>query len=111
MHELAIARDIAEDIRRRAESEGLSRASEVRVELGALLRFDAEICSELLRQMLKDTPLKDAAFNVAEVPAAARCEKCGSTFDPDPDIPQCPRCESFKIAITAGQGWKVVSIK
>jgi hydrogenase nickel incorporation protein HypA/HybF len=109
MHEFHIAKNIAEEVRRRAK--GLARVKAVDVQLGALLRFDAAMCAELLEQMLKDARFEETAFNVAVLPGVARCSACGAEFQPDPDVPQCPKCESLKVEIISGKDWKVTSVK
>jgi Zn finger protein HypA/HybF involved in hydrogenase expression len=109
MHEFHIAKNIAEEIRRRAAK--LAQVRQVDVQIGALLRFDATMCAELLAQMLKEPRFEDTVFNVAVLPAAARCAACGAEFEPAPDVPQCPKCESLKAEIISGKDWKVTSVK
>jgi len=111
MHEFHIAKDIAEEIKRRAAAEKRAKVKAVGVELGALLRFDAGMCAGLLQQLLQDTPAAGAEFNVTVMPALAQCAECGKKFDPDPDVPQCPECDSLKVEIISGEGWKIMSMK
>jgi len=109
MHEFHIAKSIAEEIRNRTS--GHARVKSVDVQLGALLRFDATMCAELLAQMLKEPRFEDTVFNVTVLPGVARCAVCGAEFEPAPDVPQCPKCESLKVEITSGKDWKVTSVK
>lgn len=111
MHEFHIAKDIAEEIKRRAAAGKRAKVKSVAVQLGALLRFDAGMCAGLLQQLLQGTPAAGAEFIVNVVPALARCHACGKEFQPDPYVPQCPACDSLKTEILSGKGWKIVAMK
>jgi hydrogenase nickel incorporation protein HypA/HybF len=112
MHEMGIALQVI-DIALRSIPEDLSRrpVSAIRLKVGKLaavvpasLRFCFEVAA-------KETPLKNAALVIEEIPVTLRCNDCKSEQTVETPVFICNRCGGGSIQIISGQELDIDSIE
>jgi Zn finger protein HypA/HybF involved in hydrogenase expression len=110
-HEIMIAREIAEKVRRAAEETNAKGVVAVELEVGDLAFLDTANIEMWLRQALADGPGRDAAVRIDTVASTLTSADCD--FHGQPEIPEnhdhhlplpsleCPRCGSANVALEA----------
>jgi hydrogenase nickel incorporation protein HypA/HybF len=109
MHEVTIAREIAEKVVREAERANAKSVVAIEVELGDLTFLDPVNMEMWVRQALAEGPAKGAALRIDVVASTLVCGACG--FQGPPEIPDhhdhhlpppsldCPRCGSSDVRL------------
>jgi hydrogenase nickel incorporation protein HypA/HybF len=118
MHELKLARTVAEIAARHAEGR-VVRVVSVRV--GALRQVVPESLAFCFEALAAEHGLPGARLDYETVPAWLRCEECGREWDPAPPpardaaelLPsfRCPDCGSARAAVTRGEELEVTSLE
>jgi hydrogenase nickel insertion protein HypA len=112
MHEVTMARQIAEAVIREAENANAKRVLAVELELGDLAFLDPDNIEIWVREALAEGLAKDATLKIGVARSSLTCNACGFSGPPnipeDHDhhlplpIPYCPRCRSSDVQL-AGQ--------
>jgi hydrogenase nickel insertion protein HypA len=114
MHEVTLAREIAEAIIREAENANAKRVLSVELELGDLAFLDPDNIEIWVREALAEGPGKDAVLKISMARSSLTCNACG--FSGVPDIPEdhdhhlplptpyCPRCRSDDVQLDGQTG-------
>ena len=109
MHEITLAREIAERVTREAEKANAKSVVSVEVEVGDLAFLDPDNMEMWVRQALAGSRAEGAAINIDVVASTLTCAACG--FEGPPDVPEyhdhhvplpplsCPRCGSADIRL------------
>ncbi len=105
MHEVHTARKIARMALSTAKSQGRSTFKGVRVRIGAWTGIDVE---HLKHDFETVAPGVDLQVEVVE--PSARCEDCGSSFQPDSATLACSVCGSRKVRLLQTRDIEVVHI-
>jgi hydrogenase nickel insertion protein HypA len=111
VHEIVIAREIAERVARAAEQANARNVLSVKVEVGDLAFLDPANMETWVRQALAGSNAEDAAVTVDVVASTLTCADCG--FEGPPEVPEyhdhhlplppqpCPRCGSSAVTLEA----------
>lgn len=111
MHEITIAREIAEKVTREAEKANAKSVVSVAVEVGDLAFLDPVSMEMWVRQALAGGRAANAAINIDVVVSTLTCAACG--FEGPPEVPEyhdhhlplpplsCPRCGSADARLDA----------
>ena len=104
MHEMTLAREIAEKVTRAAEKANAKSVVSVELEVGDLAFLDPVSMETWVRQALAGSRAENAAVNIDVVASTLTCADCG--FEGPPEVPEyhdhhlplpplpCPRCGS-----------------
>ena len=103
MHEMSIATELIDQILAAAASHGLQKVEEVVVETGALRQIVPDVMQAAFEAVSKGTIAEGAELTIVEVPARARCRKCGQEFEPQPDNFLCPLCLVADMQVVQGE--------
>jgi hydrogenase nickel incorporation protein HypA/HybF len=102
MHEMSIAAAIQEQVLAVARQNNLQKVTRVRLRIGELRLIVPEALTAAWEAARNGTLTHTAALEIAEVPAKARCRKCGHEYRPDWPVFLCPACNQASVQILAG---------
>lgn len=89
MHEFGLCEAIVQTARARADGRSVAR---VTVRVGSLLRAADDSMEMAFTMISSGTELDGAALEIVEVPAVARCQDCGESFEVTEPWAECRRC-------------------
>jgi len=131
LHEWALAEGVIDTILDKFDLSE-KKILEVDIVLGELQQIDVEVFKFALRELSKDSPLKDAKFNIMVEKAEFKCNVCGYIwgfgdilkklgFDESESIhflpetvhafASCPKCGSRDFKIVRGRGIYLKKVK
>jgi hydrogenase nickel incorporation protein HypA/HybF len=58
----------------------------------------------------KDTIAEGARLHFQRIPAELLCLDCGNRYTPGDEILACPKCQSVRVKVTAGEEFRLDSI-
>ncbi|MDI6856804.1 MAG: hydrogenase maturation nickel metallochaperone HypA [Dehalococcoidia bacterium] len=114
MHELTLAKQIADTVLAHAAERSAKRVLAVEVELGDLAFLDKENMEMWIGASLRDSSGSEPAVRVTTLQSLLRCHACG--FEGPPVLPeshdhhlplpslQCPRCGSSDFELDEQKG-------
>lgn len=118
MHELSMVYSILDAVIDSAEKNNAIEVLEVGIEIGKLAMLNPEQVLFLLDTLKEDTIAKNAKFIIEEIDVEVICPSCGyegvvhaEGEDHYAPIYKCPKCEEYKVEITAGKECYVKNIK
>lgn len=111
MHELSIAGNIVEIVEENARIHNFSKVDEVDIEIGVMSGVVKEVLAFSFEIVVKGTILEKSKININEIRAEAKCNACGSFFNPEDIYTQCPACGNTAYDIVKGKELRVKSIK
>ncbi len=111
MHEITLAREIAEKVTREAEKANAKSVVSIELELGDLAFFETAVMETWVRQALDSGCARDASIRIDTAASTLTCAACGYEGPPDapeyydhhlplPPLP-CPRCGSGDVQLDA----------
>ncbi len=103
MHEMSIAAAIAEQVLAVAKENNLGKVTQVRLRVGQLRLIVPEALQAAWEAVREGTPAASASLEMVEVPAKARCRKCGHEYPPEWPVFLCPACQQASVEILAGE--------
>jgi hydrogenase nickel incorporation protein HypA/HybF len=107
MHELALTQSIVEIVLDRAGAEGMERVTRVVVEVGTAAGVDTEALRFCFDAATHATLAQGAALAIETIPLRAVCRDCGTEFQAESLMTECPRCHAYAPRFTAGQELRV----
>jgi len=111
MHEMGIALQIVEVARSSIPADMKdSRVEKINLKIGKLAAVVPENLNLCMEVAAKDTPLEGAQIHIDEIPATAKCRRCGHQWEVAEAVYICPACQSMEFDIIAGNELNVVSI-
>ena len=110
MHELSLALDVIDLVRREANKNGVSSVEEILIEIGDLSGVEAGIFEPALQMVVKDTLLEHTTIKIDRIPGKGQCNSCDLVFEMKSFFDRCPQCQSFTSEIVEGQEFRVVSM-
>ena len=111
MHELAIAQNIIEAVRRALEAHGGGVVRLVRLRIGELSGVEVESLRFGYEMSVSDTELAGSELEIERIAVVCECEQCGLLFTPDRFIRICPACSSRRCRITQGAELEIVDFE
>jgi len=128
MHETSLATKVVAASVQEARRRGLRRVQSIRVRVGALWGMAPESLEFHVSLQAQGTALAGASLDIQTVPAAARCEACGTEVkDPRLDDPvflhglahgpilveallRCAHCGGAEVSIQQGRELEIVGM-
>ena len=110
MHELPITQSILEIALRHAEGAGAKRITDLYLVIGQLSYVVDDSVQFYWDMIAKDTPAEGAHLHFKRVPAELLCLDCGHRYSPDGEVLACPKCQSVRVRVAAGDEFRLDSI-
>lgn len=111
MHELSIAGNIADMVRREMSDRGLARVEAITVHIGRMTDVNSDALAFGFDVITRDTELAGTKLIIEEIPLAAKCKLCGREFD----VPEfsfiCPNCGSNSVQLIRGMELDLASLE
>jgi hydrogenase nickel incorporation protein HypA/HybF len=120
MHELGIAMDIVEVVKKSLEGRNVKAVNEVEIEMGELQRITPEQMKQVFEMAAKDTIVEGAKLKVNINKGRVRCQNCGYQGGVEVEMRHdhdhkahihCPSCDSASIEILEGNDIDVRNIE
>ncbi len=111
MHELSYISKILRLALESVRENKIENVKTVEIEVGEMTGALPELLEKAYSESIPNTPLKDSALVIKNVPVTAVCDACGHEYHPSKENDyRCPTCNSVKSHITAGREVSLVSI-
>ncbi len=112
MHELSIAMEILDIVRKEASSHGATAVSKVRLRIGGLAGVETDslsFCFEAVKG--EGTLTAGAELVIDNVPIRVRCHSCEGEFSGKSHMVTCPSCGSFETTLLSGEELEIADIE
>jgi hydrogenase nickel incorporation protein HypA/HybF len=110
MHEMSLVRSLLEESQRLCAEQGGAAIESIRLELGPLSGVEPLLVESAFEQLSAELGLAGVRLDIEETALEARCRNCWAYFEVRDFRFVCPTCGARQIAITRGDGVKLVSI-
>lgn len=110
MHELAVTEQIKEIALRHAQAAGAERVTDVYLVLGDLSSIVDDSVQFYWEFVSEGTAAAGARLHFRRIAAEMACRACGHHYSPD-DALLCPRCESSRVSVVAGEEFYLEAIE
>jgi hydrogenase nickel incorporation protein HypA/HybF len=111
MHEGALTEDLFEHVLIHAREANARHIHRVKVTIGALSDATAESIQFYWNTMAPGTIAEGAELEFETTPGSAKCPHCGETFEVEDLYAACPKCGTFPVIITGGNGVYLSSLE
>jgi len=111
VHELGIARTIAETVERELSKSGGRRPRRVGLRIGVLAGVEAEALQFAFEALIKDTILDGMTLEVESRPVSCRCSNCGDPFVVRDFVFDCPRCGTTSTDCVGGRELEIAYLE
>ncbi len=109
MHELAVTQSILDIALRHANS--ASRITQLNLVIGDLSSIIDESVQFYWDIVSQGTIAEGARLDFERIKTCFQCSECGQDFKPDGRVFECPHCASVKVALVAGNEFRLESIQ
>jgi hydrogenase nickel incorporation protein HypA/HybF len=110
MHELAVTQALLELCLQRADAAEAARVSDLYIQVGELSSYVDEAVQFYWDIISEGTPAEGAKLHFERIAMRLECRDCGEQFEPDTDSFACPRCDSERVEVVAGDGLQLMAI-
>jgi hydrogenase nickel incorporation protein HypA/HybF len=110
MHELPVTESILEIALRYAQEAKATRITKLHLVIGQLATLVDDSIQFYWNIIAKDTIAEDALLDFKRIPAEFLCLDCNERYVPGEEILACPKCQSLRIKIIAGEEFCLESI-
>lgn len=104
---MALAEGVLQIVENAARTQGFSRVTEVRLEIGSLSGVEPEALRFSLGVVFNRSLAADAAIVFIEQPGRGRCLQCQADIAVTTLFDPCPHCDSYAVEITGGREMRV----
>lgn len=111
MHELSVTESILEISLRHASQAKSKRITDLYLVIGQLATIVDDSVQFYWDIVSKDTPAEGAKLHFRRIPAELVCLDCDTHYTPGDEILACPKCNSARVRIVAGQEFYLESIE
>ncbi len=111
MHELPITENILDIAVTYAEQAHAKRVTALHLVVGQLSSIVDDSIQFYWDIISKDTLCAGARLHFERIPATLVCLDCGHTYTLDRELMACPRCDSIRLKVTAGEEFRLESIE
>jgi len=110
MHELPVTESILEIALRHAQKADATRITDLHLVIGQLATLVDDSIQFYWDMIAKDTIAEGARLHFQRIPAELLCLDCGNRYNPGDEILACPKCQSVRVKVTAGEEFRLDSI-
>ena len=107
MHELSLARAVADVVASHAAGRRVSR---VTLQVGHLRQVVPSTLEFCWKVVVDGTPLAGAEIEIEHVPAVGSCPDCGRLSTLEHPVLVCPACEGRNVVLVSGEEFLVASM-
>ena len=112
MHEMAIAVNILDIVKKEMALNEAHRLKCVRLRVGAMSSVEPESLAFCFGAITDGTALEGAMLDIEEVPLKGRCSACSLEFDLDLYFSTpCPKCGGIRSELVSGRELDIVSME
>ena len=111
MHEGGLTEDLFDHVLIHAREANARRVTHVKVTIGALSDFTAESIQFYWDSLAPGTIAEGAALEFVTAPGTAKCPACGAEFEISEAFTACPKCGTFPVTVTGGEGVYLASLE
>lgn len=110
MHELPVTESILEIALRHAKEAEATRITDLHLVIGQLATLVDDSIQFYWDIIAKGTLAEGARLHFQRIPAEFLCLDCGNRYAPGDEILACPKCQSVRVRVTAGEEFRLDSI-
>ena len=104
MHEMSYVSRVVSLAMEMIQQNNLTKVTELQVEVGAMAGVVPELMEKCYRQAVAGTVLEGSILTMTPKAVTAKCDDCGTTYEPNRDNDYCcPNCRSHKSQIIGGR--------
>lgn len=111
MHEMSLAENIVQIIEEAAAKQQFAHVKAVWLEIGQLACVETESLRFYFDIVAQDTIAKQCRLEIVEVAGQANCNQCKCIVSITTYYEACPRCGSFSLQITQGDGMQIKELE
>ncbi len=111
MHELAIAENLMDIVKKSAEQHNIEKVKSLRIVIGELSMVLPDALEFSFSIVSKGTVAEQAQLEFIHIPISAHCNICKKEITVENNIFKCPQCGSTDLKITKGQEFYLESIE
>lgn len=111
MHELSICESIVDALQASAASNGFSRVTKVRLEIGCFGGVEPEALRFGFEVTTRGTLAEGAALEILEREGKAWCFTCSNSFPVTRRDSDCPGCGGARITVTGGDELRIKDLE
>ncbi|HJY62862.1 MAG TPA: hydrogenase maturation nickel metallochaperone HypA [Ignavibacteria bacterium] len=111
MHELSLARDIADIVYQNVPSTELNHVKFVVVKIGEFSGVVVDSLKFSYEAIVSETELKNSGLEIIYIPFRLKCNSCGKTSYNEFGMMICEECGSGNTEIISGNELQVVEVK
>jgi len=107
MHEMSLAEGVLQIVEDAARSQGFSRVTAVRLEIGRLSSVEPEALRFCFDVVVHGSLAEGARLEIVDTPGTGWCLQCSETVPVNALYDPCPRCGSSQVQPTGGTEMRV----
>ena len=111
MHELTITQNMLDLVLKQAQESGSKKVEKINLVIGEMTGVVDRSMQFYFELLSKDTPAQGAVLIFRMVPLQAKCRDCGTSFDFNEGVGECPQCHLYNVEIISGNELFVESIE
>jgi len=111
MHEYHIVEGIVKQILEKAKASNAKKITIVTLVLGELSGLQEESIRVYFDNLSKDNMLEGAELIVKPVKSKLKCKDCGSIFEHEKSVFNCPKCSGLGVLTDSGKEFYIDSIE
>jgi hydrogenase nickel incorporation protein HypA/HybF len=111
MHELSIARNIVDAVKRQLPPGESRRVKSVTLRLGEFVRLLPDSLHFCFAMAGEGTAVQGATLEIKTVPIRCGCASCGTGFEPGRFVTVCPVCGKAAVELLSGNELDVVTFE
>ena len=112
MHEMSIATDILELVKREMKKNDVTRLKALNLRIGEMTAVEPESLRFCFEAAIEKTDLEGAVLSIEETPLRGRCRNCGEEFGLERYLATpCPACGEREADIISGRELDIVSME
>ena len=111
MHEGTLTEDLFGHVLAHAREANARCIFRVKVTIGALSDATTESIQFYWDTLAPGTIAEKAALEFDTSPGTARCNTCGAEFEIEERFAACPKCGTFPVKVTGGEGVYLASLE
>lgn len=111
MHELSLCMSAADIIREQAQEHGITRVTDVWLEIGALADVEESALRFAFDIACRDTVAQGCTLHIDIIPAQAWCWDCSRVVSVMQHATACPHCHGEHLRVSDGDALRIKSLE
>ena len=111
MHELGIAENIMDIVRRSVPEDRVSAVGNIRLRVGQFAGIVPDSLKFCFSVISSDAGMANADLNIEMIPLSASCQDCGNKSEVKNFVFLCPDCGGGNLEIVSGKELEIIDIE